>query len=130
MSTRTPIQGRIATIPVRVAVSFGATAGMAIGLVLGSLLGASLAWAAAAILNWQHQLSFTTGVTERLLPFGDLIPVLEAVQDLWFLVIPVVGLVTSIISAIFGGLIGGLLCAVYNRSALRAPVVIELDEPD
>jgi hypothetical protein len=123
------IRGRITAVPLRAAMGFGATAGIAIGLVLGSLTGASLTWGAIAILAWQRQLSFTTGVSERLLPFGDTIPILHAVQDLWFLFIPVVALAVAITAAIFGALIGGLLATAYNRSSLRAPVTIMVDEP-
>ncbi|HYM50884.1 MAG TPA: hypothetical protein VET65_09990 [Candidatus Limnocylindrales bacterium] len=129
MSRVGPIRGRIAAVSLRAAMSFGAAAGIAVGLVLGSLTGALLTWGAAAILAWQHQLSFTTGVNERLLPFGDTIPVLHAVQDLWFVVIPVTALAVAILGALFGALIGGLLGAVYNGSSLRAPVVIDVDEP-
>ena len=129
MSPRTAIRGRVAAVSLRAAMSFGAAAGFAIGLVLGSLMGALLTWGASAILAWQRQLSFTTGVSERLLPFGDTIPVLHAIQDLWFLVVPVAALASAVLAAIFGAVIGGLLGAVYNRSSLRAPVVIEVDEP-
>lgn len=129
MSGRPAIRGRIAAVSLRAAMSFGAAAGIAIGLVLGSLTGALLTWGASAILAWQRQLSFTTGVSERLLPFGDTIPILHAIQDLWFLVVPTVALLSAIAGAIFGAVIGGLLGAVYNRSALRAPVAIEVDEP-
>lgn len=124
-----PIHGRIAAVPLRAAMSFGAAAGIAIGLVVGSLLGALLTWLANAILAWQQQLAFTTGVNERLLPFGDSIPVLHAVQDLWFLFIPAVALVVAVVAGVFGALIGGLLATVYNRSSLRAPLVISVDEP-
>jgi hypothetical protein len=123
------VQGRIAAVPLRAAMPFGATAGVAVGLILGSLLGAFLAWTAGAILAWQQQLSFTTGVNQRLLPFGDTIPVLHAIQDLWFLVIPVTAVVSAVVAGLFGALIGGLLAGVYNRSSLRAPVSIEVEEP-
>ena len=123
------VRGRIASVSLPAAMSFGATAGIAVGLLLGSLVGALLDYLAGAILAWQRQLSFTTGVDERLLPFGDTIPVLHAVQDLWFLVVPVVALLAAIVGAFFGALTGGLLATIYNRSSLRAPVVIEVDEP-
>lgn len=129
MSGRPPIHGRIAAVSLRAAMGFGAAAGIAIGLLLGSLTGALLIWGAGAILAWQRQLSFTTGVTERLLPFGDTIPILHAILDLWFLVVPIVALFGAIVGAIFGAVIGGLLGAVYNRSSLRAPVAIEVDDP-
>jgi hypothetical protein len=130
MNPSTRVRGRIAAVSLPAALSFGGAAGMATGLLLGSLAGALLAWFAGAILSWQEQLSFTTGVNERLLPFGDTIPVLHAVQDLWFLVIPVVAVSAAIVGGLFGAVIGGLLAAVYNRSSLRAPVVIEVAEPE
>jgi hypothetical protein len=129
MNGPAPVRGRIAAVSLRAAISFGATAGMAVGLILGSLLGALTAWAAGAVLAWQQQLSFTTGVNERLLPFGDSIPILHAAQDLWFLLVPGVALLVAVMGGLFGALIGGLLAAAYNRSSLRAPVVIEVDEP-
>lgn len=130
MNHQARVRGRITAISLPSALSFGGAAGMATGLLLGSFTGAIVAWLAGAILAWQQQLSFTTGVNERLLPFGDTIPVLHAVQDLWFLVIPAVALSAAIVGGLFGAVIGGLLAVVYNRSSLQAPVIIEVQEPE
>ena len=104
----------------------GAWIGFALGLVAGCVLGAFLVWFAGAILSWQRDLSLTLGVTEQLLPLGTQAPLLERLQDGWFVVVPFVGLVVGLFAALVGGLIGGLVAASYNRSPFGVQVVVEV----
>lgn len=123
-----PVSGRVVAVSVRAALIAGGWIGFALGLVSGSVLGAILSWFSGAILSWQRDLTFTVGVTEQLLPFGNQIPVLERLQADWFIVIPAVGLLVGAFSALVGGLIGGLVAVSYNRSPFGVQVVVEVPD--
>jgi hypothetical protein len=123
-----PVSGRVVAVSVRAALIAGGWIGFALGLVSGSVLGAILSWFSGAILTWQRDLTFTIGVTEQLLPFGNQIPVLERLQADWFIVIPAVGLLVGAFAALVGGLIGGLVAVSYNRSPFGVQVVVEVPD--
>ena len=122
------VSGRVVAVSVRAALIAGGWIGFALGLVSGCVLGAILSWFSGAILSWQRDLTFTVGVTEQLLPFGNQIPVLQRLQADWFLVIPVVGLLVGVFAALVGGLIGGLVAVSYNRSPFGVQVVVEVPD--
>jgi hypothetical protein len=124
------VSGRVVAVSVRAALIAGGWIGFALGLVSGCIFGAILSWFAGAILSWQRDLTFTVGVTEQLLPFGNQIPVLERLQADWFLVVPLAGLLVGGFAALVGALIGGLVAASYNRSPYGVHVVVEVpDQP-
>ena len=123
------VSGRVVAVSVRAALIAGGWIGFALGLVSGCVLGAILSWFSGAILSWQRDLTFTVGVTEQLLPFGNQIPALQRLQADWFVVIPVVGLIVGVFAALVGGLIGGLVAVSYNRSPFGVRVVVEVPDP-
>jgi len=122
------VSGRVVAVSIRAALIAGGWIGFALGLVSGCVLGAILSWFSGAILSWQRDLTFTVGVTEQLLPFGNQIPVLQRLQSDWFLVIPVVGLLVGGFAALVGGLIGGLVAVSCNRSPFGVHVVVEVPD--
>ncbi len=82
---------RIRSVPLLPAIVTGAWSGFVPSLFIGGVAGAIASFAAGAALEWIRELSFTTGIQEQLLPFGDRIGELQTVQDDWFIVIPVAG---------------------------------------
>ena len=104
--------------------------GLTIGVVIGSVAGALLVWFAGTVLEWQRELAFTLGVARTLLPLGDQVGALRWISSSWYLVIPVVAVAVALVLALFGGLIGALLAAAYNRSPRHAAVVVELPDGD
>lgn len=120
-------EGDIVHVPLRQAAAAGAIGGLVVGLVLGTLIGALLAWLAGAVLDWQRDLSFTLGVARRLLPFGDQIGLLRAVDSLWYVVVPGVAIVLALVSAAFGAMLGALVAAAYNQSRRRVRVRVLVD---
>ena len=122
------VRGRVVAVSVRAAMIAGGWIGFALGLVIGCVLGAALAWFAGAILSWQRDLSLTLGVTEQLLPFGSQVPVLERLRADWFIVVPFIGLLVGVFSALVGALIGGLVAVSYNRSPYGVQVVVEVPD--
>ncbi len=121
------LRGRLAAVSVRASFGAGAWVGFALGLVLGALLGALVSWFLGAVLDWQRELSFSLGIADTLLPFGDQIPALRWLSDTWYLVIPATAVAVGIVSALVGGVIGAFLAAAYNRSPRHASVVVELE---
>jgi hypothetical protein len=122
------VRGRLAAVSVRASSAAGAWVGFALGLAVGVFIGAIVSWFAGAALDWQRDLSFTFGVARRLLPFGDQVDLLRALEARWFLVIPGVGIAVAAFGALLGAGIGGLIAATYNRSPRHALVVVELPE--
>jgi hypothetical protein len=122
------IRGRLAAVSVRASAVAGAWVGATAGLVTGALGGALLAWSAGTILAWQRDLAFTLGVARSLLPFGDQVGALRWLSTTWYLVIPATAVAVALAWAAVGGLIGGLLAAIYNRSPRHATVVVEVPE--
>jgi len=119
------LRARLLAVSPQTAATVGAWVGFAVGLLAGASVGAVLSWFAGAVLSWQRDLSFTLGVTERLLPLGDQIPALRLLSDRWYLVIPVVALVTGLLAALAGALIGAILASAYNLS--RREIALELE---
>lgn len=120
------VRGRLAGVSVRASIAAGAWVGFALGLAIGTVLGALFVWFAGSVLDWQRDLAFTFGVTQRLLPFGDQIGLLRSVRTAWYVVIPATGLLIGAGAAVIGGLIGGLIAVTYNRSPRHALVIVEL----
>ena len=123
-----PVSGRVVAVSIRAALIAGGWIGFALGLVSGCLLGAIVSWFSGAILSWQRDLTFTVGVTEQLLPFGNQIPVLQRLEADWFIVIPIIGLLVGVFAAMVGALIGGLVAVSYNRSPFGVRVVVEVPD--
>jgi hypothetical protein len=122
------VRGRLAGVSVTASAVAGSWVGFAFGLVVGALVGAAVVWFAGAILDWQRDLAFTFGVARRLLPFGDQVGLLRAIESGWWFVIPAIALGVAALGALVGGLLGGLLSAAYNRSPRHALVIVELPE--
>jgi hypothetical protein len=106
---------RLRRLPPLPVMAGAAITGFVGGLFVGCVLGALLAWFAGAVLDWHRQLGFTLGVTEELLPLGEQIGLLQTVRDLWWLVIPAVGLLVGLLNALIGLLAGALVTGLFNR---------------
>ena len=124
------VHGRLAAVSVRATFTAGLWVGLTIGVVIGAVAGALLVWFAGTVLEWQRELAFTLGVARTLLPLGDQVGALRWISSTWYLVIPVVAVAVALVLALFGGLIGALLAAAYNRSPRHAAVVVELPDSD
>jgi hypothetical protein len=114
---------RLPPLPVMVG---GAITGFVTGLFVGCVLGALLVWFSGAVLDWHRQLGFTLGVTEDLLPLGEQIGLLQTVRDLWWLVIPAVGLAIGLLNALIGLLAGALAAGLFNRLGRGVWLDVEL----
>ncbi len=114
---------RIRSVPLRSAMLAGAWSGFVPGLFIGAILGTIASFGAGAALEWMRELSFTTGIQQQLLPFGDRIGLLQTLQDRWLVVIPVAALALGLFSAILGALTGALIAASFG-SILRG---VEVD---
>ena len=119
---------RVRSIPLRPAMLAGAWAGFVPGLFIGAIIGTLASFGAGAALEWMRELSFTTGIQQQLLPFGDRSGILQTLQDGWLVVIPVAALAVGLFSAIFGALTGALIAASFG-SLLRG-VEIDVDLGD
>jgi hypothetical protein len=118
------VRTRVTGVSLGSAAAAGAVAGFVIGLFVGALLGALASWFAGAVVDWERQLGFSLGVTQQLLPFGDQVSALQPVADLWYVVVPIGALVVGCISAIIGGLAGGLWAALVNRGLTTIEVMV------
>ncbi len=116
---------RIRSVPLRPAIVTGAWSGFVPGLFIGGAAGAIASFAAGAALEWMRELSFTTGIQEQLLPFGDRIGDLQTVQDDWFIVIPLAGVALGLVGALIGALTGALVGATYGSLLGGVEVVVE-----
>lgn len=116
----------LARLSIRSSIEAGAWVGFCLGLLAGAIIGAAITWLAGAVLEWQRQLSYTIGISQALLPFGDRRDSLQSVQDWWFLVIPATGILVGLLVGILGALVGGLLAVAYNKSPGQAQVVVEI----
>jgi hypothetical protein len=116
---------RIRSMPLVPAIVTGAWSGFVPGLFIGGAAGAIASFAAGAALEWMRELSFTTGIQEQLLPFGDRIGELQTVQDDWFIVIPVAGVALGLVAALIGALTGALVAATYGSLLGGVEVVVE-----
>jgi len=116
---------RIRSVPLLPAVVTGAWSGFVPSLFIGGAAGAIASFAAGAALEWIRELSFTTGIQEQLLPFGDRIGELQTVQDDWFIVIPLAGVALGLVGALIGALTGALVGATYGSLLGGVEVVVE-----
>lgn len=116
---------RIRSLPMLPALITGAWAGFVPGLFIGGGLGTLISFGAGAALEWMRELSFTTGIQQQLLPFGDRIGLLETLQDDWLIVIPVTALVVGVLSALVGVLTAALVSASYG--SLLGGVEVEIE---
>lgn len=122
---------RLRRLPLWPFMSAGAISGFVGGFFVGCMLGALLTWFSGAVLDWHRQLGFTLGVTEDLLPLGEQIGLLQAIGDLWWLVVPGAGLAVGLLNAVIGLLAGGLTVGLFNRLAhgLWLDVEVPREEP-
>lgn len=125
--TGTRSVARLVRFPVAGGLVLGAWIGFALGLLLGTIVAALAVWFADAVLLWERDLSYTLGVGQELLPFGDQVPTLETVRSWWYLFIPAVGLLLSVLMACFGALVGALLSIAYNHLPLHGRFTIEVE---
>jgi hypothetical protein len=116
---------RIRSIPLGPALVTGAWAGFVPGLFIGGVLGAVITFGAGAILDWMRQLSFTTGIDQALLPFGDRVGMLQTLQDDWFLVIPAAAVAFGLLSALIGLLTAAVVSASYGSLLEGLDVEVE-----
>jgi hypothetical protein len=116
---------RIRSIPLGPALVTGAWAGFVPGLFIGGVLGAVITFGAGAILDWMRQLSFTTGIDQALLPFGDRVGMLQTLQDDWFLVIPAAAVIFGLLSALIGLLTAAVVSASYGSLLEGLDVEVE-----
>ena len=116
---------RIRSVPLGPAIVTGAWSGFVPGLFIGGAAGAIASFAAGAALEWMRELSFTTGIQEQLLPFGDRIGDLQTVQDDWFIVIPLAAVALGLVGALIGALTGALVAATYGSLLGSVEVVVE-----
>lgn len=117
---------RIRSVPMEPALITGAWSGFVPGLFIGGVLGAVASFAAGGVVEWMRELSFTTGIQEQLLPFGDRIGQLQTVQDEWFVVIPLFALALGLVGALIGALTGAVVSASYG--SLLHEVEIDVEE--
>lgn len=109
-------------LSIRSAMFAGAIGGFVFGLFAGATLGALISWVAGQLVAWQAQLGYSLGVAQQLLPLGDQTNSLESIGDLWFLVIPGVGVLIGLLSAVIGALAAGLWAALVNMGVLPIEV--------
>lgn len=116
---------RIRKVPLVPAMVTGAWSGFVPGLFIGGAVGAIASFAAGAAVEWMRELSFTTGIQESLLPFGDRIGDLQTVQDDWFFVIPIAAVAMGLVGALIGALTGALVGASYGSLLGGIDVVVD-----
>jgi hypothetical protein len=116
---------RIRSMGLVPAMTMGAWAGFVPSLFIGGVVGAIASFAAGAALEWMRELSFTTGIQEQLLPFGDRVGELQTVQDDWYFVIPIAAVGLGLIGALIGALTGALVSASYGSLLGGVEVVVE-----
>jgi hypothetical protein len=92
------------------------------------MLGVAITFGAGATLDWMRQLSFTTGIQQQLLPFGNRIGQLETLQDAWLVVIAVSAIGVGLLSAVIGAMTGVAVSASYG--SLLGGVEMELEPID
>ena len=117
---------RVHSVPLRPALITGAWAGFVPGLFAGGLLGTAVTFGAGAAIEWMRELSFTTGIQQQLLPFGDRIGLLQTLQDDWWLVIIVSALAVGMISALVGMLTAALVATSFG--SLLGGVEVDVEQ--
>lgn len=121
-------RARVRSVPLRAALLAGAWTGFVPGLFAGAILGTLLTFAAGAALEWMRELSFTTGLQQQLLPFGDRIGLLQTLQDGWPVVIPLVAIAMGIVSALIGMLTAVLVAMSFGSILRRVELDVEIVE--
>jgi len=116
---------RIRSVPLVPALVTGAWSGFIPGLFIGGILGVAITFGAGAALDWMRQLSFTTGIQQQLLPFGDRIGQLQTLQDTWPVVIGASAIGVGLLSAMIGAVTGAAVSASYG--SLLGGVEVELE---
>ena len=116
---------RIRSVPMLPALVTGAWAGFVPGLFIGGAAGTVISFGAGAALEWMRELSFTTGIQQQLLPFGDRIGLLQTLQDDWLIVIPAAAVAVGAVSALIGVLTAALVSASYG--SLLGGVEVEIE---
>jgi len=116
---------RVKSMPLAPALVTGAWAGFVPGLVIGGVAGVLVSFGAGAALEWMRELSFTTGIQQQLLPFGDRIGLLQTLQDDWLIVIPVSAVAVGLLSALIGMLTAALVGASFG--SLLGGLELELE---
>jgi hypothetical protein len=109
---------RLSSVPLVPALITGAWAGFVPGLFIGAIAGTLLTFGAGAALEWMRELSFTTGIEQQLLPFGNRIGLLQTLQDGWPVVIPLAAIALGLFSALIGTLTAALV-AMTLRTVVR-----------
>ena len=105
---------RVRSVPLRPALVTGAWAGFVPGLFAGGIIGTLITFGAGAAIEWMRELSFTTGIQQQLLPFGDRLGLLQTLQDAWWLVIIASALVAGLLSAVIGMLTAALVASSFG----------------
>ena len=116
---------RIRSVPLVPALVTGAWSGFVPGLFIGGVLGVAVTFGAGAALDWMRQLSFTTGIQQQLLPFGDRIGQLQTLQDAWPVVIGVAAVGVGVLSAVIGALTAAAVGASFG--SLLGGVEVEME---
>jgi hypothetical protein len=116
---------RVRAVPLMPALVTGAWVGFVPGLFVGGILGALITFGAGAAIEWMRELSFTTGIEQQLLPFGDRIGLLQTLQDDWPVVIPAAALAVGLFSALIGMLTAALVAASFG--SLLGGVQVEVE---
>ena len=116
---------RIRSVPLVPALLTGAWTGFVPGLFIGGAVGVAITFGAGAALEWMRQLSFTTGIQQQLLPFGDRIGLFQTLQDDWFVVIPAAALIFGLLSAVIGMLTAAVVSASYGSLLEGLDVEVE-----
>jgi hypothetical protein len=125
MTERNQRRIRVRSMGLVPAMTMGAWAGFVPSLFIGGVVGAIASFAAGAALEWMRELSFTTGIQEQLLPFGDRVGELQTVQDDWYFVIPIAAVGLGLIGALIGALTGALVSASYGSLLGGVELVVE-----
>lgn len=113
---------RLRSVPLVPALITGAWAGFVPGLFIGAIAGTLLTFGAGAALEWMRELSFTTGIQQQLLPFGNRIGLLQILQDDWPVVIPIMAISLGLFSALIGALTAALVAMTF-RTVARGVVI-------
>jgi hypothetical protein len=118
---------RVRSVPLRPALITGAWAGFVPGLFAGAIIGTLITFGAGAAIEWMRELSFTTGIQQQLLPFGDRVGLLQTLQDAWWLVIIASALVIGVLSAIIGMLTAALVASSFGSLLGGVDVEVEVE---
>jgi hypothetical protein len=120
---------RLRSLPLGPALITGAWAGFVPGLFIGGIGGTLVTFGAGAALEWLRELSFTTGIEQQLLPFGNRIGLLQTLQDGWPVVIPVAAISLGLFSALIGTLTAALVAMTFRTVVRELELEVETVSP-